>query len=161
MSRRLSGWLIVAAGVLIQFLMEVTFGRVLIAPAVLVPVLVYLSISREDYWSIEGAFWSGFALDLLLHQTPGTTSLAMLLGIALSRWLLEITTGAVKMTFVAGALTASVFTDLFFILLASSPPGSGFSVSTVLILPRIILPILVYLTFPLLFTGRIAEAVDR
>ena len=158
MSRRFAGWLLVGAGIFSQFLLEVTFGRILVAPAVLVPLLVYLSISRGDYWSIEGAFWSGFAIDLLLHHTPGTTSMSLLLGIALSRWLLQITTGAVRMTFVAGALTASVFSDLIFILLASSPPGSGFSYSTILILPRILLPVLMYLALPLLFTGKASEA---
>lgn len=158
MSRRFAGWMLVSAAVFIQFLLEVTLGRVLIAPSILVPLLVYLSISRGDYWSIEGAFWSGFAIDLLLHHIPGTTSISMLLGIALSRWLLEITTGAARMTLVAGALTASIFSDLIFILLASSPPGSGFSVSTILILPRILLPVLLYLTLPLVFTGRTARA---
>lgn len=157
MSRRFEGWLLVSAGILIQFLLEVTLGRVAVAPSVLVPLLVYLSISRSEYWSIEGAFWSGFVMDLLLHQTPGTTSVAMLLGIALSKWLLQITTGAVRLTFVAGALIASVFTDLIFILLASYPPGSGFSISTFLILPRILLPVILYLILPIVFTGRIAR----
>jgi len=158
MNRRLAGWLIAGTVILVQFLLEVTLGRILIAPSLLVPLLVYLSISRGDYWSIEGAFWSGFALDLLLQHTPGTSSMAMLLGIALSRWLLQVTTGAVKTTFVAGAITASIFSDLIFILLASSPPGTGFTVFTLMIVPRIVLPILFYLFLPLVFTGRFKEA---
>lgn len=158
MSRRLTGWLAVLSGILLQFFFELTVGRVYTAPAVLVPLLVYMSISRGDYWSIEGAFWSGFILDLLMHHPPGTTSLAMLLGISLSGWLLRITTGAVRMTFVANAFIASILSDLFFILLASSPVGSGFSSSTLLVVPRVALPLLFYLSIPLLFTGRFARS---
>lgn len=158
MNRRLKGWLLVSGGIILQFLLEVTLGRVAAAPAVLVPLLVYMSISRDDYWSIEGAFWSGIVIDLLLHHPPGTSSLAMLLGIALSRWILEITTGAARMTFVAGAVTASIITDLLFILLAASPSGSGFSPATLLILPRILLPVMLYLSVPFFFKRFTADA---
>jgi cell shape-determining protein MreD len=161
MSGRLTGWLLVSLGVTVQFLLEVTLGRSSMAPAVLVPLLVYMSISRGDYWSVEGAFWSGFAMDLLLHHPPGISSLAMLLGIALSSWILEITTGAVRMTFIANAMIASILADLIFVFLASSPPGSGFSLETLLIVPRILLPLFLYLAVPLLFTGKIAETGYR
>ena len=161
MNRRFSGWLIVFTGVLLQFIFEITLGRVAVAPAILVPLLVYLSISRGDYWSIEGAFWSGFMLDLLLHHTPGVSSLAMILGISFSGWLLRVTTGAAQMTFVASALIASVFSDIIFILLASYPTGSGFSVSTLLVIPRVALPLMLYLAIPLLVTGRTARTGAR
>lgn len=148
MKNKLLGWLIVSAVIIVQFLLEVTLGRVFVAPAVLVPVLVYLSLSDSDYWVIEGAFWSGFAMDLLLHQPVGVSSLAMLAGIAVSGRLLRVTTGALEMTFVFNALLASIATDLIFIFLASRPVGSGFSAASLLILPRIMLPVLLYLAVP-------------
>lgn len=154
MKNRLRGWLIVFVVIVVQFLLEVTLGRVVVAPAVLVPVLVYLSLSDSDYWSLEGAFWSGFFIDLLLHQPPGVSSLAMLSGIALSGKMLQITTGAHEMTFLMNALTASLFSDLFFVFLAARPVGSGFSFSTLLIVPRILFPLLVYLSVPFLLGKR-------
>ncbi|HPR22721.1 MAG TPA: hypothetical protein PK991_08500 [Candidatus Sabulitectum sp.] len=157
MTGRFQGWLLVSLGVVVQFMLEATLGRAAAAPAVLVPLLVYLSVSRGDYWSIEGALWSGFALDLLTHQTPGTSSLSMILGIWLSGWLLKVTTGAARMTFVATAFAASLFSDLLFVLLASPSPGSDFGPDTLLIVPRIAIPLALYLLVPLLVTGRLAE----
>ncbi len=150
MSERLSTWLIVSAAIILQFLLEVTLGRIAVAPAIVVPVLVYLALSHSNYWAIEGAFWSGFILDLLLHQPIGTSSLAMLIGIALSRWLLRITTGALEMTFVVNALVASILSDLLFIFLANQPIGGGFSISSLLIIPRILFTLVFYLAVPLL-----------
>lgn len=154
MNSRVSDWIVVITAITFQFLLELTLGRSLVAPAILVPVLVYLSISRGDFWAVEGAFWGGFMLDLLLHQKPGISSLAIILGISFSRWLLSVTTGAVRMTFVANALIASLAADLLFILLSASPAGSGFGVRTLLLIPRTILPLMLYLTIPLLFSGR-------
>jgi hypothetical protein len=161
MKHRFRGWVVVGSAVLIQFLLEVTLGRAVVAPAVLVPLLVYLSITRGDYWAVEGAFWSGFMLDLLLHHNPGTSSLAMLLGIAFSGWITRVTTGAVRMTFAANALTASVAADLLFVFFASSPAGSGYGINTLLILPRAILPIILFLLVPVIFSGRPAESREH
>ena len=154
MTERFTGWLIVSLGVILQFLGEVTLGRTLAAPAILVPLLVYMGLNTSSYWTLEGALWSGFALDLLLHQTPGTSSLAMLLGLWLSDSILRITTGAVRMTFLAHALLASLIADILFILFAAAPPGSGFSRETLLIIPRILVPLAVYQLFPMVFAGR-------
>ncbi len=161
MSSRLGGWLIVSAAVILQFLLEVTLGRTLVAPALVVPALVYLSISREDYWSIEGAFWTGLVMDMLLHHPPGTSSLAMILGISLSGWIMRITTGAVRMTFVANALIASLISDTLFVFLASSPAGSGFSPGTLLIVPRIVVPLAIFLSVPLFLGGKMPGAEGR
>ncbi|MCK5132335.1 MAG: hypothetical protein KAR40_09325 [Candidatus Sabulitectum sp.] len=154
MKNHLFGWLIVSLAIAVQFLLEVTLGRVLAAPAILVPVLVYLSLSDSHYWAVEGAFWSGFVIDLLLHQPPGVSSIAMLLGIALARRVLRVTTGALEMTFFINALLASILTDLFFIFLAARPLGSGFGASTLLIVPRILFSLLLYLGISLLFGRR-------
>ncbi len=151
MRNHLTGWLIVAAAVVVQFLAEVTLGRVFVAPAILVPVLVYLSLLYSDYWSIEGAMWSGLVIDLLLHQPPGVSSIAMLTGIALAGRLLRSTTGVLEVVFVFNALLASVFTDIIFVFLAARPVGSGFGLQTVLIVPRILLVLLLYPGIPTLF----------
>ncbi len=159
MKSHLWGWMIVSVAIAVQFLLEVTLGRVVVAPAVLVPVLVYLSLSESDYWSLEGAFWSGFVIDLLLHQPPGVSSLAMLSGIALSGRMLQITTGAHEMTFLMNALMASLFSDLLFIFLAARPVGSGFGSSTLLIVPRILFSLLFYLGIPFLFGKRSRDTI--
>lgn len=154
MSRRFTGWLVVSLGIVVQFLLEATMGRVATAPAILVPLLVYLSISGgDDYWQIEGALWSGIVLDLITQHAPGTSSAAMMAGMAASDWILRITTGAARMTFVAHAFLASVFSDLLFILLAGSPPGSGFGPGTIMLLPRAAVPLVLYLSVPVLLTG--------
>lgn len=151
MRERVYSWLIISGAMVLQFLLEVTLGRTFAAPAILVPVLVYLSLSDSDYWSIEGAFWSGFVIDLLLHQPLGVSSLAMLCGIALARRILKVTTGALEMTFVIHALVASIFSDLFFIFLAARPVGSAFGISTLLVFPRVLFSLFLYLAIPMLF----------
>ncbi len=153
MKSHLFGWLVVFLAVVAQFLFEVTFGRIFVAPAILVPVLVYLSLSDSDFWSVEGAFWSGFVIDLLLHQPLGVSSISMLAGIALAERFLKVATGILEMTFVIKALLASLLSDLFFIFLAARPIGSGFSFETFLIFPRILISLLLFLSFPLL-TGK-------
>ncbi len=150
MKSHLLGWLIVFLAIVAQFLLEVTFGRVFVAPAILVPVLVYLSLSDSDFWSIEGAFWSGFVIDLLLHQPLGVSSISMLAGIALAERMLKVATGILEMTFVIKAILASLLSDLFFVFLAARPIGSGFNLDTLLIFPRIVIPLLLYLGLPLL-----------
>ncbi len=157
MREHLSGWLIVSLAITAQFLLEATLGRVVTAPAILVPVLVYLSLSHSNYWSIEAAFWSGFAIDLLLHQPIGVSSIAMLTGIALSRWILRVTTGALDMTFVINAFLASILSDLFFIFLAARPVGSGFGISTLLIVPRVLFSLLLYMIIPVMFGRKSRE----
>ncbi|MCD4707031.1 MAG: hypothetical protein K8S62_04755 [Candidatus Sabulitectum sp.] len=157
MREHLSGWLIISLAIIVQFLLEVTIGRVIVAPAILVPALVYLSLSHSNYWSIEAAFWSGFAIDLLLHQPIGVSSIAMLSGIALSRWILRVTTGALDMTFVINGFLASILSDLFFVFLAARPVGSGFGISTLLVVPRILFSLLLYLGIPMMFGRRSRE----
>ncbi len=152
-------WFIVFATVLIQFFLEVSVGRVLVAPAILVPLLVYLSLYNSDYWSIEGAFWSGFVLDLLLHQPVGVSSFSMLCGIAISARILAFSTGAFEMTFVIKAIIASVVADLIFIFLAARPVASGFGISTLLVLPRILVSVLLYSGLLILFGGSKRQVV--
>ncbi len=124
-----------------QFLMEVTLGRILVAPNILVPLLMYLALNRDSRWGVQGAFFSGLSLDLLDHQPPGTSSLAMILGILAARKLLSATTAAGEVSFYFHAALASIFSDLLFILLASRPPGAFFGSETFMVLPRAVTPL--------------------
>jgi cell shape-determining protein MreD len=132
----------VALIVIIQFLLEVTLGRFLFAPNLLVPMLVYLSMNRDGGWGIQGAFFTGLCLDLLTHQPPGTSSLSMILGILAAQSLLSTTTAAGAVSFYSHAAIASVVSDILFILLASRPPGLFFGQRVLLVFPRVLLPLL-------------------
>ena len=133
---------IVALTVAVQFMLEVTLGRVLAAPNILVPVLVYLALNREPRWHVQGkAFFSGLSLDLLTHQPPGTSSLSMILGILAARRLLSATIAAGEVSFYLHSVLASIFSDLLFILLASRPPGAYFGIGTLLVIPRAVAPL--------------------
>jgi len=132
----------VALTVIIQFLMEVTLGRLLFAPNLLVPMLVFLGMNRDSGWGIQGAFFTGLCLDLLTHQPPGTSSLSMILGILAARSLLSATTAAGAVSFYSHAAIASVVSDILFILLASRPPGLFFGQRMLFVFPRILAPLL-------------------
>ncbi len=141
---RVSLWdaIAVTVTVVAQFLLEVTLGRVLAAPNILVPLLVYLSLNRDRGWGVEGAFFTGLCLDLLTHQPPGISSLALILGILAARSLLSTTTAAGGISFYSHAALSSIFSDLIFVLLASRPPGAYFGVRVLYLFPRIIAPLL-------------------
>lgn len=128
--------------VIVQFLMEVTLGRLLFAPNLLVPMLVYLGMNRDSGWDIQGAFFTGLCLDLLNHQPPGTSSLAMILGILAARSVLSTTTAAGAVSFYSHAALASVVSDVLFIVLASRPPGLFFGHGVLYVFPRILVPLL-------------------
>jgi len=132
----------VALTVIIQFLMEVTLGRLLFAPNLLVPMLVFLGMNRDSGWGIQGAFFTGLCLDLLTHQPPGTSSLSMILGILAARSLLSATTAAGAVSFYSHAAIAAVVSDILFILLASRPPGLFLGQRMLLVFPRILVPLL-------------------
>lgn len=133
----------VALVVIVQFLMEATLGRLLFAPNLLVPMLVYLGMNRDRGWDIQGAFFTGVCLDLLTHQPPGTSSLSMILGILAARSVLSTTTAAGAVSFYSHAALASVVSDILFILLASRPPGLFFGQRVLFVFPRILVPLLI------------------
>ncbi len=133
----------VALVLIVQFLMEATLGRLLFAPNLLVPMLVYLGMNRDSGWDIQGAFFTGVCLDLLTHQPPGTSSLSMILGILAARSVLSTTTAAGAVSFYSHAALASVVSDILFILLASRPPGLFFGQRVLYVFPRILLPLLI------------------
>ncbi|OPL18264.1 MAG: hypothetical protein AVO35_05290 [Candidatus Aegiribacteria sp. MLS_C] len=115
-----------AVTVIFQFLLEVTAGKVFVAPSLVPFMLVYMSENFEGYWAVEGAFWSGLCLDLLLHQPPGSSSLAYLAGMYAAGMFGRVSSGEgsgflISMTAIAVAVSDSVF-----ILVAARPIGSGF-----------------------------------
>lgn len=131
----------VLLAVILQFLMEVTLGRLLVAPNVLVPLLVYLAMNRDTAWGIQGAFFAGLCIDLLTSHTPGTSSLSMILGILAAQGLLSTTTAMGGISFYAHAGLASVFSDVLFMLFASRPPGAYLGTRVLLVVPRALVPI--------------------
>lgn len=136
---------------ILQFLMEVTLGRVLAAPNLLVPLIVYLNMNREADWAGRGAFFSGLCLDLLLNHPPGTSSLAIILGILAARSVLSATTAMGGISFYANALLASIFSDTLFITFASRPPGVFLGVRTLLVIPRAAVPLIFLMGAQLVF----------
>ncbi|MBD3278186.1 MAG: hypothetical protein GF388_07800, partial [Candidatus Aegiribacteria sp.] len=100
--------------VLVQFLLELTLGRLYVAPSLIPFCLVYLYENYGNVWSIEGAFWSGLCLDMLLHQPLGSSSIAFLAGLYAAELAARISSGAgrgyiVIMTVLAVLVSDSVF----------------------------------------------------
>jgi len=135
--------LVLAVAVIIQFLLELTVGRVFVAPSLVPFVIVYLSENYEKMWAVEGAFWSGLCLDLLLHQPPGSSSLAFLAGLFAAKAFSRLSSGEGKGYFLSMTAIAVMVSDTVFILAASRPAGSGFSSVLLLVIPRVILTVIV------------------
>ena len=110
------GIALLAAAVVMQFLLELTLGRIFVAPSVLSLALVYLMLNRGTRWSIDGAFWSGLCLDLLLHQPPGASSLALMGGLYVSRRIAGASAGESRMMLLVLTAITSLVSDAVFIL---------------------------------------------
>ncbi len=123
--------------VIIQFMLEVTVGRVFFAPSLIPLMLVYLSENFESFWSVDGAFWSGLALDSLLHQPLGSSSLALLAGMYAADRFGRISSGEGKGFLLGMTLIVTAVSDTVFILLASRPLGTGFSSQLIVVFPRL------------------------
>jgi len=128
--------LLLAGSVILQFLLELTLGRVFVAPSIVSLALVYLSLGHDPERVVDGAFWSGLALDLLQHQPPGASSLSLLAGLWAVRLLGRISSGEGGGNLLLTAAAAAIVTDAAFILAASRPFGSGFGPRLLLVLPR-------------------------
>ncbi|NLP05602.1 rod shape-determining protein MreD [Candidatus Fermentibacteria bacterium] len=129
----------VAGAVVLQFMLEVTLGRVFAAPDVLLLVLVYLSINHGDRWSIEGAFWAGLALDMLLHQPPGASSLGLLAGMVVATLVLEAMPRESRGAYLLAGGAGSVACDAVFFAAASRPFILSLDSDMLIILPRAVL----------------------
>lgn len=125
-----------AMTVIFQFLLELTAGRIFVAPSLIPFMLVYLSENFESYWAVDGAFWSGLCLDMLLHQPPGSSSLALLVGMYVAGLFSRISSGEGIGYFVSMTVIAAFLSDVVFVLVASRPVGSGLSPVLLKILPR-------------------------
>jgi hypothetical protein len=104
--------------VIVQMLLEVTLGRILAAPDVVVISLVYLATQHDLRWAVAGAFWSGLALDMLLHLPPGASALGLLLGMHAAVLLRESAARETGAVLVLMALSASVIRDLVVVALS-------------------------------------------
>lgn len=144
-----AGFLLVSGGVVLQLLLEVTLGRVFAAPNAIVLILTYLSINYGDVWSIEGAFWSGASLDLLLHQPLGCSSLALLLGLTAGRLMLAAVPGENRLTLVLSGALAGFVCDSVFMLSASRPLFSNTGAVFPELLPRLLLTLTAGMLFML------------
>lgn len=117
----MAGVALVSAGVAVQLLLEVTLGRIFFAPNILVLILTYLSLNYGNAWSMEGAFWSGASLDLLLHQPLGSSSLGLLIGLLAGKLVLAAVPGENRLTIVLSGTLAALVCDTVFFLAASRP----------------------------------------
>lgn len=126
----------VAGAVVLQFMLEVTLGRVFAAPDVLLLVLVYLSMNRGDRWSIEGAFWSGLGLDMLLHQPVGASSLGLLAGMGVATLVLDAVPRESRGAYLLAAGAGSLVCGAGFFAAASRPLILSLDSDILVILPR-------------------------
>jgi len=134
-----SGILLLAGAVIFQFMLELTIGRIALAPSMLPLALVYLGENRGGNWTIDGAFWSGLCIDLLLHQPPGSTSIALLTGLAAATWLGRFSAGEGIGNLILMTAAAVAVSDIVFIIVASRPFGSGLNTHLLLAFPRALL----------------------
>ena len=136
-----SGVVLLTVSVIFQFLLELTLGRSFVAPSMLSLTLVYMTLNRGPAWAVDGAFWSGLCLDLLLHQPPGSTSLALITGLWVVRMLSRVSVGEGMGNVLAMTAVATIVSDSVFIVLASKPFGSGFGVLLLMVLPRALMTV--------------------
>lgn len=123
--------------------MELTVGRVFVAPSLVPFILVYLSENYERMWAVDGAFWSGLCLDYLLHQPPGSSSLALLAGLYAARAFSRLSSGEGKGYLLSMTIIAVMVSDTVFILAAKRPIGSGFSSVLLPVIPRAVLTVII------------------
>lgn len=139
--------LLLSLAVVLQFLMELTLGRIFIAPSLLPLVLLYLAENHGQAWVVDGAFWSGLCLDFLTHQPPGSSSLALLVGLYAARIFGRVSTGEGKGHFLSMTAVAVIVSDSVFVIVASRPFGSGFNSMLLISLPRALLTLVIGVLF--------------
>lgn len=130
------GIVLLTITVILQFVLELTMGRVFFAPSLIPFVLVYLTVNHGSIWAVDGAFWAGLCLDLLLHQPLGSSSIALLAGLYAARIIGQISAGDGKGYLLSMTATAVIVTDVIFMITASRPFGSGFNYMLLISLPR-------------------------
>jgi len=148
--------------VLVQFLLELTLGRIFYAPSILPFILLYFQENYEKFWATAGAFWSGLVLDLLLHQPPGATSLSLLAAMYVAQLLSGVSSGEGKLYITGLSAVTVLISDFIFIILAARPLGSGFGPLLLRVFPRVAVSsaaIFTILWIMTLFMGRRARRV--
>jgi len=124
------------AAIVLQVLLEVTLGRIFVAPNLVVLTLVLLAVSYGDFWAVEGCFWAGICLDLVLHQPVGASSLSMLTGLSVGMLLLSASSRESRLTVLASAAAAALVSDGVFMVVASRPFVTSLGTSLLLVVPR-------------------------
>jgi cell shape-determining protein MreD len=153
------GVALLSATVVLQFLMEVTLGRVFVAPNLMALTLVYLMLNGGTRWSIDGAFWSGLCLDLLMHQPPGASSFALMCGLYVSRRIAGASAGENRMVLLVLTAISTVVSDSVFILVVSRFRGWAAGASLLAIFPRLLLTLLAGLLA--VTAGTVAGSIRR
>lgn len=128
--------LALSAAVVIQVLLEVTLGRVFIAPNIVALVLVHLTISYGDFWAVEGCFWAGLCLDFMLHQPVGASSFSLVCGLSAGTFLLAASSRENRLSLLVAAAGASLFSDAVFMVIASRPFLTSLDSGLLLVFPR-------------------------
>lgn len=128
--------LLLIAVALIQFLSELTLGRIFISPNFLTLFLVYMMVNRGQFWAVGGAFWAGIIIDGLLHQPLGVSSLALLVAIQAGRILLASFSSQNRLVFFITVATVTFITDISVLILASKPFLASFSWTWLAVIPR-------------------------
>lgn len=140
------GILLLSCAVVIQFILELTIGRIFTAPSVIPLLLVYLTFNHGDSWAIDGAFWSGLSIDMLMHQPIGASSLAFLCGMYTVRVLKRQSASETRIFFLIAVGIAVGVSDIVFILAASRPFAVGVLMTLFEIIPRVLLSLLAGIT---------------
>lgn len=136
------GIFLLIGAVIIQFMLELTIGRAFAAPSIIPLLLVYLTLNRGNTWSIDGAFWAGLAIDLLMHQPIGASSLALLCGMYTVRVLKKQSASETRVFFLIAVVIAVGVSDIIFIFAASRPFAVGILMPLLEIVPRILMTLL-------------------
>ncbi|MBN1434902.1 hypothetical protein JW921_09090 [Candidatus Fermentibacterales bacterium] len=139
--RNLSGLISLSAACFGQFLLELTLGRVFVAPNLVSIVLVYLMINRGKFWEVDGAFWAGILLDGLLRTPPGSSSLALMIAMKAGGAMLSSLSIENRAVFFLTIGIVSLVSDLLTLVLSSRPFLMFFDWSWAVVLPRSLLTV--------------------
>jgi hypothetical protein len=136
------GVLALTVGVIAQTLLEATLGRLFVAPNVVMLVSVYLAMNHGDVWAVESVFIAGLALDMLLHQPPGASSLALLCGMAAATGFLTAVPRESRSSMLAATAVGCLACDAVFFLAASRPAFVSLGGRMLLVFPRALMTVI-------------------
>lgn len=163
MSRRVpQGVGILALGLLAQFLLEASLPSGLV-PNVMLLALIYLHHRRGYRWRVDGAFWSGLLLGLMLKQQPGAYALAAMASVSIAASVRGSLARRSSLSTLMEVLVAGLIFDLIIVLLLGRPVLVCLPAYVAPLLKRGVLTALAYLVLALagslgrVITGRAAS----